>query len=300
MKRGIKEGLAAFLPENRIRTDEPLSLHTSFKVGGPAALFVQVTDTEELRRTLGFLHGEGEKIFVRGRGSNILADDEGFDGTIVQIGEGFDRIRGEGTMLAVQAGASMIRAAIAARDSGLSGLEFASGIPGSVGGGVVMNAGAYGGEMCQVIEEADLLLEDGTLRTFSREELELGYRTSILKRISACVTEVRLRLQSASPGTVAKTMEELNRKRLEKQPLEYPSAGSTFKRPEGNFAGKLIEEAGLRGFRIGDAQVSEKHCGFVINRGHATSAEIRELIGLVQEKVFENSGIMLEREVIYL
>ena len=300
MRDRLKKGLSAFLPENRIFTDEPLSRHSTFKTGGPASLFVRVTDIDELRRTIRLLQEEGERVFLLGRGSNILADDAGFDGTIVQLAEGFDRIQTEGERLIVQAGASMIRTAVVARDSGLSGLEFASGIPGSVGGGVVMNAGAYGGEMRQVIEEADLLLEDGSLRTCTCAELELGYRTSVLKRIRACVVEVRFRLTQAPKDVISQTMEELNRRRILKQPLEYASAGSTFKRPEGHFAGQLIEEAGLKGLKIGDAQVSEKHCGFVINRGNATSAEIKGLIDIIQKRVYEHSGIMLELEVIYL
>ncbi|WP_165444038.1 UDP-N-acetylmuramate dehydrogenase [Lachnoclostridium sp. Marseille-P6806] len=211
-----------------------------------------------------------------------------------------DAIRVCGRRICCGAGASLAGVSAAARDHGLAGLEFAAGIPGSVGGALVMNAGAYGGEMKRVVESADMLCPDGRVQTCSCEEMEFGYRRSILRGSGAAALGAVFALTEDEPERIRERMEELAEKRRARQPLEFGSAGSTFKRPEGHFAGQLIEEAGLRGFRIGDAQVSEKHCGFVINRGRATAAELRAVIEAVQKRVMENSGISLEREVILL
>lgn len=211
-----------------------------------------------------------------------------------------DAVRVEGNFLTAGAGASLKAAALAAMEHGLAGLEFAAGIPGTVGGGLVMNAGAYGGEMKQVVRAVRLLMPDGAVRTCTCGEMEFGYRDSLLRRVPAAALMARLELVPGDPARIRAKIADLAAQRREKQPLEYPSAGSTFKRPEGHFAGKLVMDAGLRGYRVGDAQVSEKHCGFVINRGGATSAQIRQLIEDVQRKVYEDSGVRLEREVIYL
>ena len=295
-----KADFYGILPEEMVLEDEPLSRHTSFRTGGPAKLFVNVETAEELSAVFERIRAAGEKLFLLGRGSNVLADDEGFDGVIVCTAGGMDGVSAEGNRIIAGAGAPLYKAAAAALEHGLSGLEFAAGIPGSVGGAMVMNAGAYGGEMKQVTESVDLLAENGRVFTVTGEEMAFGYRTSRLKHENTAALRTVFVLEPADRSVIYEKMEDLPRRRLEKQPLEYPSAGSTFKRPEGYFAGALIEQAGLRGFRIGDAQVSEKHCGFVINRGNASSAEIKDLIRTVQEKVFEHSGIMLEREVIYL
>ncbi len=295
-----KTDFYGILPEEMILENEPLSRHTSFRTGGPAKLFVNVGTAEELSAVFEKIRGAGEKSFLLGRGSNVLADDQGFDGVIICTAGGMDEVSAEGNRIVAGAGAPLYKAAAAALEHGLSGLEFAAGIPGSVGGAMVMNAGAYGGEMKQVTESVDLLAENGRVFTVTGEEMAFGYRTSRLKHENAAALRTVFVLEPADRSVIYEKMEDLRRRRLEKQPLEYPSAGSTFKRPEGYFAGALIEQAGLRGFRIGDAQVSEKHCGFVINRGNASSAEIKDLIRTVQETVFEHSGIMLEREVIYL
>ena len=303
-----KADLSGLVPEELILENEPLSRHTSFRTGGPARLFINVRTAEELSAVLRRIREAGEKFFLLGRGTNVLADDAGFDGVIVCTAGGLDEVSVEGDRVVAGAGAPLYKAAAEAAEHGLTGLEFAAGIPGSVGGAMVMNAGAYGGEMKQVVESVDLFPVDADaetaeareIRTVTGEEMEFGYRTSRLKRENAAALRTVFLLEPADPAGIYEKMEDLRRRRMEKQPLEFPSAGSTFKRPEGHFAGALIEQAGLRGYRIGDAQVSEKHCGFVINRGAATSGEVKELIRTVQEKVLENSGILLEREVIYL
>lgn len=304
----IIQKLGQILGADRILQDEPMLRHCSFRTGGPADLFLRVGTEEQLTETLSFLKNSGIPVFLLGRGTNILVGDGGYRGAVVTLTpdpaavaeDMFGHVRVEGNLLKAGAGATLQKAALAARDNGLAGFEFAAGIPGSVGGGVVMNAGAYGGELRDSIRTATLVMEDGTVRKFSAAQLEMGYRTSILKRIDAVVTGAVFELHPGDRDAISERITELAAKRKEKQPLEYPSAGSTFKRPEGYFAGKLIQDAGLRGFSVGDAQVSEKHCGFVINRGGATSAQIRELIEKVQERVYENAGVRLEREVIFL
>lgn len=308
MDSGIIQKLEQILGADRVLQEEPMSRHCSFRTGGPADLFLRVGTEEQLIETLSFLKKAGVPVFLLGRGTNILVGDRGYRGAVVTLTpdpasaqeDTFGSVVVEGNLVVAGAGATLQKAALAARDHGLAGLEFAAGIPGSVGGGVVMNAGAYGGELKDSIREATLITEDGTVKAFTPPELEMGYRTSILKRISAVVTGAVFELHPGDRDEIAARITELAKKRSEKQPLEFPSAGSTFKRPEGYFAGKLIQDAGLRGFSVGDAQVSEKHCGFVINRGHASSAQIRELIERVQERVYENSGVRLEREVIFL
>lgn len=299
-KEQIYRRLRELTEEERILRDEPMERHCSFRTGGPAAFFLKVADKQELPGIMEFLQEAGMPVFLLGRGSNILVADRGYEGVIIQMEDSGAAVTAEGSRLRVQAGVSMGRAAAAAREYGLHGLEFAAGIPGSVGGGIVMNAGAYGSEMKDVVESAELLFPDGTFRQLAGTELHFGYRTSLLKETAAVVTEVVFSLEPGDPEEIRSRTEELLLQRKSKQPLEYPSAGSTFKRPEGYFAGKLIQDAGLRGYRIGGAQVSEKHCGFVINRENATSGDIAGLIAYVQQKVLETSGVQLEREVIYL
>ncbi len=236
--------------------------------------------------------------YILGKGSNVLFADEGYPGVIIEIGAGMEKVERIGdTGIRAQAGVSLSALAAFAAREGLSGLEFAGGIPGTLGGAVTMNAGAYGGEMKDVIVSAKVMDEEGAVKVLSCGELELGYRTSIVQKKQLVVLEAEFLLNPGTTEEIQNTMKELNAKRREKQPLEYPSAGSTFKRPEGYFAGKLIEDAGLRGYRVGDAQVSEKHCGFVVNRGKATCAEVLQLIEEVQKKVKEQFGVQLEPEV---
>ena len=315
----LRKEIEHLLPPDRLRFDEPMDRHCSFRTGGPADVLAVVRTEEELAALLDLLQASREDYFLLGKGTNLLIGDGGFRGVIVTAadsaaggpaaetdrtpdGETFplDGIRVEDNCVIAGAGATLKAAAMAAMDHGLAGLEFAAGIPGTVGGGLVMNAGAYGGEMCQVVRRVRLRMPDGSLRTCGGGEMEFGYRTSLLRHVPAAALRAEFVLEPGDPEKIRARIMELYEKRREKQPLEYPSAGSTFKRPEGHFAGKLIMDAGLAGFRVGGAQVSEKHCGFVINRGGATSGQIRTLIENVQEKVYEKSGIRLEREVIFL
>ncbi len=293
------------LPGIAVRTGEPMSRHTTFRCGGPAALFVEVRNAGELQAVLEAVEEREIPFFLLGRGSNLLVSDAGYDGAVITLGGDFADIRisaEDPQYIEAGAGASLTGLSAFARDHGLTGLEFACGIPGSTGGGIIMNAGAYGGEMKDVTVSVDVLPRERGAAPFtvSGEDMAFGYRTSRAKTEELIVLRAVIGLQEGDREEIGARMEELLEQRRQKQPLEFPSAGSTFKRPEGYFAGKLIQDAGLSGFRIGDAQVSEKHCGFVINRGSASASEIAALIAAVQEKVYENSGVMLEREVIYL
>lgn len=277
---------------------EPLRAHTTFRIGGPARYYLVPENEEEIQEALDFARGGGYSFYIIGKGSNILFCDEGYDGVIIEIGRGFDQIRcREDGLVTAQAGITMSSMAAKLAAKGLTGFEFASGIPGTLGGGIAMNAGAYGGEIKDCIRKVKVLTPEGEIRVLEKDELQLGYRTSVIQKRSYLVLEGEFGFQKGQPGEIQARMRELNQRRRDKQPLEYPSAGSTFKRPEGYFAGKLIEDAGLRGYRVGDAQVSEKHCGFVINRGEATAADVARLIREVQNIVKEQSGVMLEPEV---
>ena len=288
------------LPAEQIFRKEPMSRHTTFRTGGPAELFLEIKSASELQKLLTFFYESGAKYFVMGNGSNLLVDDDGYDGAILHIANGFREIRVSEEKITAQAGALLSKASSAALEHSLTGLEFASGIPGSVGGGAVMNAGAYGGEMSHVVRTVKGFTVEGTEVALTNKELEFGYRNSILKREGIVVTEVEFGLSGGIRKEISAMMADFAERRRAKQPLEYPSAGSTFKRPEGYFAGKLIMDAGLRGAQAGGAQVSEKHCGFIINRGGATTADIRRLMERVQNTVREKFGVELEPEVIYL
>lgn len=283
-----------------ILTDEPMWKHTTFRTGGNAGIFVRVTNEEQLGRLLRSLHGAGEEFFVLGNGSNLLVGDKGYSGVILQVGSGFDQITVDGNYVTAKAGARMSAVAHRAAEHGLAGLEFASGIPGTIGGGVMMNAGAYDGEMKDVVALVTVVGRNGEKRILDRAAMEFGYRSSVLRRSGEIVTEVILELTPGGRDEIYARMEDFAERRRSKQPLEYPSAGSTFKRPEGHFAGKLIEDAGLRGYRIGGACVSEKHCGFIVNDQGATSAQIRALIEYVQDVVRKHSGVTLEPEVLFV
>lgn len=291
------EQLREILGGEHVLPDEPMKFHTTFRVGGPARYLVEPQSVAELRAVIALCHAQKIPWYIVGNGSNLLVSDEGYDGVVIHLFRNMSAMRVEGTCLMLQAGVQTVRAAKFALEHSLTGLEFASGIPGTIGGAMVMNAGAYGGEMKDVVRRVRVLLPDGTEQDYSGEEMQFGYRRSRVAAEGGIVLEAELELAQGDAESIRARMEELKQKRLSKQPLEYPSAGSTFKRPEGYFAGKLIEEAQLRGFQIGGAQVSEKHCGFVINRGDATASQIWELIGEVQRRVYEQSGVRLEPEV---
>ncbi|MCD8365662.1 MAG: UDP-N-acetylmuramate dehydrogenase [Clostridiales bacterium] len=273
-----------------------MSRHTTFRVGGPAD-FLVMPDEESLPQVIACCKEHAAPFLVIGNGSNLLCGDGGVDGVVIEIGKRMSDIRVDGTTVTAGAGALLSAAAARAAAEGLAGLEFAAGIPGSIGGAAVMNAGAYGGEMKDVLAEVTVLTAEGDICTLPAAELDLSYRHSAIAERGYTVLSVSLKLSEGSPDDIYGRMAELKEKRVSKQPLEYPSAGSTFKRPEGYFAGKLIEDADLRGFSCGGAQVSEKHCGFVINRGDATAADIRSLMERVQETVADQFGVILEPEV---
>lgn len=293
----LYEKLCHLLGAEQVLKDEPMSRHTTFRIGGPADYFAVPRSAEEIKDTIAICRQEGTPYYILGNGSNLLVGDKGYRGVVIQVYKNLNQIRTEGELIYAQAGALLSKIAAEALEHSLKGFEFASGIPGTLGGAVMMNAGAYGGEMKQVIESAVVMTQEGEIKTLSLEELDLGYRTSIIARNNYVVLEAVIRLTKGDAEEIRSYMEELKGKRVTKQPLEYPSAGSTFKRPEGFFAGKLIEDAGLRGFRVGNAQVSEKHCGFVINRGGATAAEVISLMEQVADKVEANAGVRLEPEV---
>ena len=277
--------------------------HTTFRIGGPADYFVDVKDTEELMALLSLCREEGIPWYILGNGSNLLVADRGVKGVVIRLSGEFekheiDKGETEGVLYA-GAGIRLAKLARTAADAGLSGLAFAGGIPGTLGGALVMNAGAYGGEMKDCVRSVTVADPAGCIRELDAREMQFGYRTSILQRRDYIALRARLVLPFGDPEELLVQIEELNRRRLEKQPLEYPSAGSTFKRPEGNFAGKLIMESGLRGYRMGGAAVSEKHCGFVINTEEATAEDVYRLIEKVKEIVHEKTGVMLEPEVKY-
>ncbi len=277
--------------------NEPLARHTSFQIGGPAALFCTPQSQEQLVQAVKLLHDAGQRYYILGRGSNLLFSDAGFDGVILSTTVIPPVIQVEGDCITASAGASLKEVCEAALAHGLTGLEFAYGIPGSIGGAVYMNAGAYGGETRDVLAQVEFLDDEGQVRSLPADQLELGYRTSIFARTGWCVLKASMRLRPGDPQAIRAKMEDLMQRRREKQPLEYPSAGSAFKRPEGAFAGGLIDQCGLRGFRVGDAAISEKHCGFIVNLGHATCADVLELARQVSEKVKQDTGFVLEKEI---
>lgn len=276
---------------------EPMKNHTTFRIGGPADALALPKTPEEVAEVVRFCHEHAQPYYVLGNGSNLLVSDEGYRGIVLQLYRNFNDIQVNGEMITVQSGAMLAAVARTAYQNGLTGLEFASGIPGTIGGAVVMNAGAYGGEMKHVLREVTVLTKDGEVLAIPAKALELGYRTSVIPKNGWIVLGAVLQLKKGDPEQILARMEELKEQRITKQPLDLPSAGSTFKRPEGYFAGKLIMDAGLRGFTVGGAQVSEKHCGFVVNRGDATAADVWELICEVKRRVKEMTGVELEPEV---
>ncbi len=289
--------LESMLPAGQIRRNEPMAEHTTFRVGGPAAVYVEAASIGELKCICSLCKKEDIPFVILGNGSNLLVSDKGYDGVVIALTKDFTAIETEGERIRAGAAAKLSAVARRALEETLTGFEFASGIPGSVGGAVRMNAGAYGSEIKDVLIEATVLTPEGEVMILPAENLELGYRTSCVEKNDYIVLEACFSLRPGERDKISEKMEDLAERRRTKQPLEYPSAGSTFKRPEGYFAGKLIEDAGLRGFALGGAQVSEKHCGFVINRDHATADDIYRLCQEVKRRVYEDSGVELEMEV---
>ncbi|MBO5284213.1 MAG: UDP-N-acetylmuramate dehydrogenase [Lachnospiraceae bacterium] len=296
----VIQTIAGFVPRENIRRREPMNRHTTFRIGGEADCFVEIESMEQLQKLQRYLRIVELPCLVMGNGSNLLISDRGYAGVVLQIGPRMQQIRLEGDRMIVQAGALMSQVAKAAYEQELTGFEFACGIPGTIGGGVVMNAGAYGGELSQVVSQVKVIDREGNVLELDNETMEFGYRTSAIKSHPFTVVEVTLQLAPGEREAIRSRMNELAAKRREKQPLEYPSAGSTFKRPEGYYAGELIMKSGLRGYQIGGARVSDKHCGFIINTGNATYEDVRDLIAYVQERVKACFGVDLEPEVIFV
>ena len=300
MKEEMRQKFIEIFGNNRVLFDEPMSQHTTFRIGGPADVFVMPENYEQIREVLRLCKEEKLPFFVLGNGSNLLVSDSGYRGVIIQMDRNMEEIRLDGEEIHACAGALLSSVAVAARNASLTGFEFAGGIPGTIGGAAVMNAGAYGGELKDVLKEVTVMTREGEILTIPAEKMEMGYRTSIIKTAGYLVLEAVISLKKGDEEAIRATMKDLSERRTEKQPLDYPSAGSTFKRPEGYFAGKLIMDSGLRGYRVGGAQVSEKHCGFVINAGGATAEDVRSLMDHVIQVVREKYGVTLEPEVKFL
>lgn len=281
-----------------VRYDEPLKNHTTFKIGGNCIALIEPREVSDIVETIKICRENSIKFFVIGNGSNLLVPDEGYNGVIIKLKSEFSTIQVEGEYLIVNSGAKLSEVYTVAYENSLTGFEFASGIPGTIGGAIYMNAGAYGGEMKDIVESVQVLdLDNFELRELKNEELEFSYRKSIIQRKNYIVTTIKLKLQKGNKEEINAVYEDLRERRNSKQPLNFGSAGSTFKRPEGHFASKLIEDAGLKGYHINDAWVSEKHSGFIVNKGNASYKEIMELIEYVQKVVFEKFGVKLETEV---
>lgn len=297
MEQNFYNELSKILQAENIRMNEPMDKHTTFRIGGAADYFVMPRSIEEVKKVIHCCKVHNMPYYIVGNGSNLLVSDEGYRGVIIQIFKEMNQISVDGNYITAQSGALLSAIAAKALEHDLTGFEFAAGIPGTLGGACVMNAGAYGGEMKHVLKRVTVLDEQGEIIVLPADSLELGYRTSIIAKRNYIVLDAQIELEPGVKEEIKTYMAELKAKRTEKQPLEFPSAGSTFKRPEGYFAGKLIQDSGLRGFRVGDAQVSEKHCGFVINRGHATAEEVASLMDQVISRVEETFGVTLEPEV---
>jgi UDP-N-acetylmuramate dehydrogenase len=296
----LAEWAAAAGEDLTVLPDEPMSRHTSFRIGGPAALYLVPRTREALTAALRAAHETDTRFFVLGNGSNVLFDDAGYDGAVISS-SALDAITLDGDLLTAEAGASLSSVCKKARDASLAGLEFAYGIPGSVGGAVVMNAGAYGGEIKDILEESTAFdPASGEIVSIPLAEHAYGYRDSVYKHTDRIVLAASFRLVPGNREEIGAKMNDIAGRRVAKQPLEYPSAGSVFKRPEGHFVGQMVEESGLKGFRIGGAEVSEKHAGFIVNRGGATSRDVLALVGHIREVVLKNYGVELECEIIHV
>jgi len=297
MKELISEQLKSIVGEDNFLCDEPMKKHITFRVGGNADYYVTPQNQDQISELIKWCNRNEYPYYIIGNGSNLLVSDGGYRGLIIEIGSKFSDISVEGDIIKAKAGAILGRVATLALENSLTGMEFAHGIPGTLGGAVVMNAGAYGGEMKDILVSVDVMDSDGNIKSLDASQLELSYRHSIIPENNYVVLEARLRLSKGNQQEIKATMDDLARRRRDKQPLEYPSAGSTFKRPEGYFAGKLIEDAGLKGYRCGGAMVSEKHCGFVINYDNATAKDVINVINDVRDRINEETGISLETEV---
>lgn len=297
MKQTIFENLCEIVGRDSVLCGEPMKQHTTFRIGGPADYFICPHTADQVRDAVAFCKKRDIPWMILGNGSNMLVSDSGIRGVVLQIDHSFQNVARTEKGLWAQAGILLSRLAAEALKAELSGMEFAAGIPGTLGGAVSMNAGAYGGEMKDILSSVLVLDDQGMLRKIKVQDLQMGYRTSLVREKNWVVLEAELLLNRSNQKAIRTQMEELRKRRVEKQPLELPSAGSMFKRPEGYFAGKLIMDAGLRGYRVGDAQISEKHCGFVVNLGNATAEDVRTLITDVQKKVKETFGVYLEPEV---
>ena len=291
----LSEKLRALAPD-RLFENEPMAKHTTFRVGGPADLLFYPESREEIIAALDAAKAENVPVCVIGNGSNLLVRDGGIRGLVIVLGDEFARVCVDGDRIYAEAGVRLSKIAAVAQENGLTGLEFAGGIPGTLGGGCMMNAGAYGGQLSDVLVSCQVLM-DGELKSYSLEEMEMGYRTTMPLRKGGVVLSAEFKLTKGDPEAIAERMRDLAARRRDKQPLHLPSAGSTFKRPEGHFAGALIEGCGLKGCTIGGAQVSEKHAGFVVNIGGATAKDILDLIAHIQNTVLAEKGVQLEPEV---
>ena len=283
--------------KDNVRINEPMKNHTTFKIGGPAQYYVTPESVNQIQEVVSLCRNMNIPLHVIGNGSNILVGDDGVDGVVLALFNTFSDYEIKDNVITAQAGMSLIKLAVIALREGLTGLEFASGIPGSVGGAVYMNAGAYDGQMKDVVTSVTVLDEAGDIRILGRDELDMGYRTSTVAKHNMIVLQVIIELKAGDKEQIKDRMNQLSELRKQKQPLEYPSAGSTFKRPEGYFAGKLIADAGLKGYSIGGAAVSEKHAGFVVNMGGATAKDVVELTDYIKKRIIEQFGVTLELEI---
>lgn len=297
-KKDIYNELQKAFPEVEFLMDEPMKKHTTFRIGGPADIYVEPSISEVVP-LIAFLRKNQTPFMVIGNGSNLLVSDEGIEGGVISFGKNASNIAVEESTISVEAGAMLSSISSRAVDAGLTGFEFASGIPGSLGGAVYMNAGAYGGEIKDVLIDVTVLTADNQLETISVDKLDLSYRHSVFMDMPnpSIILSARLKLSTGNQDEIKAVIDDIRQKRIEKQPLNFPSAGSTFKRPEGFFAGKLIDDTGLRGYTVGGAQVSEKHCGFVINKSDATAADVLQLMDDVDKKVYDKFGVHLTPEV---
>ena len=285
------------MPDGSVFINEPMKKHTTFRIGGPADILVKPSDIEQIKRLCRECQSQSVPYVILGNGSNVLVSDDGIRGVVILLLDNYARIRVEGDIITAQAGARLSKIGSVALSKSLSGFEFACGIPGTLGGACIMNAGAYGGEMKDILLGVTAMDREGNIREYEPHEMRLSYRNSRFAEEGLIVLEAKLQLHRGNQGEIDAEMKDLAARRRQKQPLEYPSAGSTFKRPEGYFAGKLIMDAGLRGFSVGGASISEKHCGFVINNGDATAADVCRLMHEVSDTVKAKFGVELEPEV---
>ena len=300
MDKNFYSRLTEILPEDRIKEEEPMRLHTTFRVGGPARFFVMPKTAEELQGIIACCRETQVPYYIIGNGSNLLVSDQGYEGVVVQIFKEMNEIRIEGEEIVAQAGALLSAVAARAAEASLTGFEFAAGIPGTLGGACVMNAGAYGGEMKDVVVSCRYITEKGDIKEIPLEKMELSYRHSFFSERNLCITSVKMKLAKGEREKIKDRMDTLMERRKDKQPLEYPSAGSTFKRPEGDFAARLIEVCGLKGTACGGAEVSTKHSGFIINKDNATFNDVMGVVEIVKQRVKEQTGVTLECEVLIM